>query len=169
MGNRPSMPEPDFTGGNHHYAYATSAKESAALEARLLPPGAQPTPPKVAGRVAVFFCHPTLSWVDTGLNSRPKLPQAAVDTLLRGELGPFLGLGPVSAPIYRNATLLAYHLPFDWGRGALERAGRDVERAFAAFLRELPAEMPFVLVGHSQGAEHLVRCRLCVTAVTCCP
>lgn len=158
MGNSLSSPgpQPDYARGGHHFAYAVSEKERAILEARLLPRGAQPVPPSIAGSVAVFHCHPTLSLIDVRLSARPELPWPAVETLLRGQLGPFLGLGPVSAPVYRNATGLAYSLPLDLGRPMLEQAGRDVESAFAAFLREIPADMPFILVGHSQGAEHLV-------------
>lgn len=60
-------------------------------------------------------------------------------------------------PLYRQVTLGAWLQP----KAELERllavAFADVERAFAEYLASAPRDRPIVLIGHSQGAEMVVR------------
>lgn len=146
-------------GKRRSFVWALTAKETFQLSYRLLPSGSQPVPDDVAGRVALFYAHPTLSIDTMFFSAQPHISPSEADSLLRRQLGPFLGLGPVSAPAYRNATLWAYFSPCCGGcrNTAFERAYRDLERAFEDFLAALPAGMPFILAGHSQGADHMVR------------
>jgi hypothetical protein len=68
----------------------------------------------------------------------------------------FNAAGPVYVPRYRQAAFGAFLTTKPEAQRALTIAHGDVEQAFAAFLRQVPADAPIVLAGHSQGALHLL-------------
>ncbi len=76
----------------------------------------------------------------------------------RSQASALTGVGPVWAPLYRQATLGAF-LAADDPRSAkaLDLAYSDVARAFDAFIAAHPGEGPIILAGHSQGSLHLLR------------
>ena len=109
--------------------------------------------------VAVFYVTPT-SYL------RRDRWNAPVDDLeTNGRLGLFAasqasafnGVGAIWAPRYRQAVVGAFLKDSDDARKALDFAYRDVERAFDAFIAQIPATEPIILVGHSQGSLHLAR------------
>jgi DUF3089 family protein len=61
------------------------------------------------------------------------------------------------APLYRQVTLGTYLQRAEWRERALGVAFADVEAAFAEYLAHHNRGRPIVLVGHSQGAEMVVR------------
>jgi hypothetical protein len=108
---------------------------------------------------AVFFVHST-SYMD-----RAKW-NAAVDEPAAEQMGTqvtalmasaFNASPQLWAPRYRQATFGAFLTDQPDGARALDLAYSDVRSAFAAFLKAVPANMPIVLAGHSQGAYHLKR------------
>lgn len=70
---------------------------------------------------------------------------------------PYAEAGRLFAPFYRQASLYAYMTTREDARLAQDFAYQDVKRAFRVFLTQSPPERPIVLVGHNQGAAHVIR------------
>ncbi|MGB3456684.1 MAG: DUF3089 domain-containing protein [Litorimonas sp.] len=70
---------------------------------------------------------------------------------------PYGDAGRLFAPYYRQASLYSYMTTREDARLAQDFAYQDVRRAFELFLTQSPPERPIVLVGHNQGAAHLIR------------
>jgi hypothetical protein len=70
---------------------------------------------------------------------------------------PYGEAGRLFAPFYRQASLYSYMTTREDARLAQDFAYQDVKRAFETFLMHSPPERPIVLVGHNQGAAHLIR------------
>lgn len=110
-------------------------------------------------KYAVFFVHPTsylekAQWNapldDASANSRARL-------FVRGLASPFAGASEIWAPRYRQAAFGAALTTAPEAQKAVDAAYRDVAQAFDYFLAQVPADMPIVLAGHSQGAVHVLR------------
>lgn len=119
------------------------------------PNGYQPR--AIRGGPAVFFIHPTsyLSgdhW-NAPLNNKEANDRAAL--FLRGQASVFNEAGEIWAPRYRQATFGSFLTDATDAQRALNLAYRDVQTAFAAFLRQIGQDRPIILAGHSQGALHL--------------
>lgn len=121
-----------------------------------VPKGAATDPGR--GNAAVFFIHPTSylareNWNspldDTDSNRRARY-------YVQGMASPFNGQAQVWAPRYRQAAFGAFLTDKAEGEMALDSAYLDVRQAFDTFLATLPPKTPIVLVGHSQGALHLM-------------
>jgi hypothetical protein len=116
----------------------------------------EPAPKKAA----IFFIHPT-SFITFG-NAQWNMPLDDKDALetarrfVRSQASTFNGVGNIWAPRYRQANYGAFLTDKPEGAKALEVAYRDVEAAFAAFLKANP-QGPIILAGHSQGSRHLLR------------
>lgn len=109
---------------------------------------------------AVFFIHPT-SYITFGKAkwNMPLDDAEALDTarrFVRAQASAFNGVGAIWAPRYRQANYGAFLTDRPDGAQALGAAYRDVELAFAAFLRANPTG-PIILAAHSQGSLHLLR------------
>jgi hypothetical protein len=115
-----------------------------------------------AGRrqAAIFYIHPT-TYLERDRWNAPLVadPQTEFRTRLfvQSQASAFTGAGQVWAPRYRQAAFGAFLLKSDDARKALNLAYLDVEAAFAEFIRQVPADEPIILAGHSQGALHLER------------
>lgn len=72
-------------------------------------------------------------------------------------VAPYGDAGRLFAPFYRQASLYSYMTTREDARLAQDFAYQDVKRAFSVFLEQSPPERPIVLVGHNQGAAHLIR------------
>ncbi len=70
---------------------------------------------------------------------------------------PYGDAGRLFAPFYRQASLYSYMTTREDAQLAQDFAYQDVKRAFEAFLEVSPPERPIVLVGHNQGAAHVLR------------
>ena len=112
-------------------------------------------PPKFA----VFFIHPT-SFFDGGTWNAPLTDAASRDQaaiFIAGMASPFNQASEIWAPRYRQATFGAFLTTAPQAKRALDAAYADVDKAFTFFLDSIDPDMPIVLVGHSQGALHLIR------------
>lgn len=112
---------------------------------------------KPESKAAIFFIHPT-SFMKKNTWNAPlddKESQALARIFLRGQASAFNIAGDVWAPRYRQATLGAFLTEKKEGQQALDAAYQDVLVAFDFFIREIPAEQPIILAGHSQGSLHL--------------
>lgn len=124
--------------------------------------GGKRTPPPAtdpAHNYAVFFIHPT-SFIDrTRWNAPLDDPesQRIARIYLRGMASPFNQASEIWAPKYRQATFGAFLTDSPEAKAALKAAYADVEQAFSVFRASVDAETPIVLVGHSQGALHLLQ------------
>jgi Protein of unknown function (DUF3089) len=112
-----------------------------------------------AGLADVFYVHSTTYSARRHWNA-PVNAKKADATLRRvaapNEVGPFMGLGAVYAPRYRQATLFANFTHKYDGLAARELAYGDVATAFETFLKERSPERPFILVGYGQGGLHVL-------------
>lgn len=116
----------------------------------------QPVPQKAA----IFFIHPT-SYITFGKAhwNMPLADREALQTaraFVRTQASAFNGVGDIWAPRYRQANFGAFLTDAPDGARALAAAYKDVEAAFAAFLKANPTG-PIILAGHSQGSGHLMR------------
>ncbi len=129
-----------------------------------VPPEAQWTPDGVAAAganpAATFYVHPT-TYLATDRWNAPLRPAGQAETNLRlflkSQASAFNGVSDIWAPRYRQAAYGAFLLDNANAQKALDLAFGDVRSAFDRFLADVPAEMPIILAGHSQGALHLTR------------
>ncbi|SEI96816.1 Protein of unknown function [Sphingomonas sp. OV641] len=119
------------------------------------PAGYQPR--KTAGGAAVFFIHPTSYLSDDHWNAPLENKEAndRAALFLRGQASVFNEAGEIWAPRYRQATFGSFLTDAGDAERALDLAYGDIQSAFAAFLRQIGADRPIILAGHSQGALHL--------------
>jgi hypothetical protein len=127
----------------------------------LLPP--HPEAPSPADPPAdVFFISPTT--FDGGRQWNSPIDDENADRVFRRVMapnyaGPFLEVGRVFAPRYRQASLYSLMTLSDDARAARAFAYGDVERAFRAFLVRYNNDRPIVIVAVEQGgvlAERLL-------------
>ncbi len=110
-------------------------------------------------RTAVFFIHPTSYLNKSHWNGRidDADSQDRAALFVRAMASPFNASGNVWAPRYRQATFGAFLSDKPEANQALALAYGDVAQAFDQFLASIGPDQPIVLVGHSQGAFHLMR------------
>jgi hypothetical protein len=72
------------------------------------------------------------------------------------EAGPFLKIGDVYGPRYREATVYSLFTHKYDGLAAQKLAYEDVRRAFETFLAARDPEKPLMLVGYGQGGLHVL-------------
>jgi hypothetical protein len=125
--------------------------------ARWLPAGVQPAPAPLPA--LVFFIHPTSHFDKLRWNAAPDdmVANTRADIFTRGLASPFNAAAEIWAPRYRQATLGAFLTDKPEGQRALDVAYGDVLAAFDSFIAQADPALPIVLVGHSQGAFHLMR------------
>ena len=109
-------------------------------------------------RVAVFYIPPTTYLGRTQWNAPIDDPEANFRLRLfaASQASAFNGVGAIWAPRYRQASIGAFLINGANPEKALEFAYADVLRAWDAFVAQVPATQPILLVGHSQGSLHLV-------------
>ena len=152
--------EPAKAGGAPDYANLESWLARPELTndpSRWLPEGVHAS---TSGNAAVFYIHPT-TYLLTDRWNAPLLPDVASEgrtrLFLQSQASAFNGAGRIWAPRYRQAAYGAFLLKSEDATRALDFAYADVKSAFDQFLREVPADQPIILAGHSQGALHLSR------------
>ncbi len=132
---------------------AQSATASADSNASPLPEELQDP-----GDYAVFFLHPTsyLSRASWNAPLDDAKSQKFAKLYVRGLASPFNQASEIWAPRYRQATIGAFLTDQPEAQMALDLAYSDVRQAFEFFLAKIDKDRPIVLVGHSQGALHLL-------------
>lgn len=114
---------------------------------------------KDKGEADVFYLHSTTyasrkHWngpiTDNGANAALRRVAAP------NEAGPFMQIGSVYGPRYRQATLFAtFTHKFD-GLAARRLAYGDVKEAFEVFLNQTAPDRPIILAGYDQGGLYVL-------------
>jgi hypothetical protein len=106
------------------------------------------------GPADVFFVHPTSYDGGRDWNAPYDQPKAARDlarVMLPNYAAPFMRVGRIFAPRYRQASLYTFLTLRDDARDARRFAYDDVREAFHHYLRHDNGGRPIVLVGVEQG------------------
>ncbi len=120
----------------------------------LMPADPQPGSGDLAADV--FFVHPTT--YDGGRHWNAPLDEKGADRNLRRVMlpnyaGPFVRVGRIFAPRYRQASLYTRLTLRDDARDARRFAYGDVRAAFRTYVERYNQGRPFVLAGVEQGGE----------------
>lgn len=123
------------------------------------------TPPsetdaQASAQADVFYVYPTTYLSNVGWNAPldDAEANALVDSFaLKGQASAFNGCCRIYAPRYRQAGLYAFIDKTGDGEKALDLAYADVAAAFDYYLAHYNNGRPFILAGHSQGAQHLAK------------
>lgn len=114
--------------------------------------------------VDCFYVHPTTYTV--GRASNQSIARSCADRevswCLKTQASLFDGPCRVFSPHYRQASLYQYTRPVSKGQGAFDLAYSDVRAAFFSYITRFNGgggggKRPFILAGHSQGSQHLIR------------
>lgn len=112
------------------------------------------------GSAAVFYIHPT-TYLDRDRWNAPLSGNRNSDSratlFVQSQASALNGAGRIWAPLYRQAAFGAFLLKSADAQKALDLAYSDVAAALDEFLKQVPADRPIILAGHSQGALHLSR------------
>ena len=108
----------------------------------------------------VFFIHPTT--YAGGRHWNGPIDDKGADSILTHVMlpnyaGPFLRVGRVFAPRYRQASLYTSMTLRDDAREARQFAYRDVKAAFDAFVARYNGGRPIIIAGVEQGGELAAR------------
>jgi pimeloyl-ACP methyl ester carboxylesterase len=115
-------------------------------------------PATTTPKAAVFYLHSTSS-VDRRWNAAD-IGEVRANSIRGGTLiqaSAFNGCCEIYAPGYRQASGSAFVTPSPDGERAKNVAYDDVVAAFDEFVRRKGDAVPFVIVGHSQGAVYAAR------------
>ncbi|MEO8722190.1 MAG: DUF3089 domain-containing protein [Sphingobium sp.] len=117
--------------------------------------------PKVKGKAAIFFVHPTTYFApfNTARWNAPledEESKAMASRFVQSQASAFSATGTVWAPRYAQAHLGAFVSDSANATKAIDAAYSDVAAAFTAFLTANP-DGPIILAGHSQGSMLLMR------------
>lgn len=123
----------------------------AADGARSVAPGG---PAAATPAVDCFYVYPTASLEPSATASGEVTAEIAA--VARSQAAPFAGTCRVFAPTYRQVTLRGLVTGACTDPAARDLAHADVLAAWRSF-RDAAGDRPYVLVGHSQGADELVR------------
>jgi hypothetical protein len=108
----------------------------------------------------VFYIHPT-TYLERDRWNAPLEPGGDTEfrtkLFVQSQASALNGGGQTWAPRYRQAAFGAFLLKSEDAQEALDLAYSDVAAAFDQFLKQIPADSPIILAGHSQGALHLER------------
>jgi hypothetical protein len=63
----------------------------------------------------------------------------------------------VYVPRYRDVKVMAYFIPKEKKKEVFDIAYNDIKNAFFYYLKNYNNGRPFILAGHSQGSDHLIR------------
>ena len=118
-------------------------------------------PSKTDGRVAdVFFVGPTTYDGGRNWNARidhPKAGRQFREVMAPNYVGPFVGVGRVFSPRYRQASLYSLTTLREDAREARQFAYHDVRTAFRDYLKRDNGGRPFFVVGVEQGGTLATR------------
>jgi hypothetical protein len=113
-----------------------------------------------AAEADVFYIHPTDN--HKGMNLNADLSDTAVINLMdhlagKYQASVFNGCCRVYMPRYRDVKVLAYFIPEPKKQEVFDIAYNDIKRAFLYYLKHYNTGRPFIIAGHSQGSDHVIR------------
>lgn len=109
--------------------------------------------------IDVFYVHSTTYYQRRRWNAPINHDDAdRIRRMIAGpnEAGPFLEVGDVYGPRYREATVYSLFTHKYDGLAARKLAYEDVRRAFETFLAARDPERPLMLAGYGQGGLHVL-------------
>ena len=111
---------------------------------------------EAAAKVDVFYLHPTTYYGTATANAAfdDLKAAAATDGVLMAQAASFNAVGRILAPRYRQMALYLFDGSEDVLQAPLNLAYEDIRRAFRYYLKTLNQGRPFIIAGHSQGANH---------------
>ena len=114
---------------------------------------------EASAKVDVFYIHPTTYYGNATANAAIDDLKAADRTngVLMAQAAAFNSVGRIYAPRYRQMALYLFDESEDTLQGPLNLAYEDVRQAFLYYLKNLNQGRPFIIAGHSQGANHSQR------------
>lgn len=109
-------------------------------------------------KVDVFYIHPTTYYKDV-VNAPIDDPTAAAvtDSMLKLQAAAFNSVGRIFAPRYRQMSISLFGGSEDALQTPLNIAYEDVRQAFRYYIENKNQGRPFIIAGHSQGANHAQR------------
>lgn len=122
-------------------------------------PQSCPTPDRQdSAQVDVFYVYPTVYVIGTKWNAKitNRKILSKIGTITESQASTYNVSCKVYTPLYRQAILKAF-LNNKSGPKALDLAYSDVKEAFNYYLTHWNQGRPFILAGHSQGSNHLIR------------
>lgn len=116
-----------------------------------------PHTPHPAPRVDCFYVYPTVDLELVPGNHEDLVDDRKPRATTLAQAARFSEACAVWAPLYRQVTIGTYLQPKDVLERGLAIGFADVERAFREYLATADPQRKITLVGHSQGAEMVVR------------
>ncbi|HEY4240655.1 MAG TPA: DUF3089 domain-containing protein [Kofleriaceae bacterium] len=107
--------------------------------------------------VDCFYVYPTVDLHLGAANHEDFDDNASIETATRAQVARYGQICKLYVPLYRQVTIGAYVRGGDRLREGLDLAYGDVKDSFRTYLAEYNHGRPIVLVGHSQGAEMVMR------------
>ena len=114
---------------------------------------------QASAQVDVFYVHPTVYLSGRAWNAdlSDKKLNKKCDQCVMQQATAFNSCAKIYSPRYRQAVLRAYGEGGSERQVALDTAYSDVRKAFEYYLAHWNNGRPIILVGHSQGAQHVGR------------
>jgi hypothetical protein len=113
---------------------------------------------KPAAPIDCFYVYPTVSSPQGGLNDLEMANDPTSEiAIVQEQAARFTSVCNVYAPLYRQMKFDAYFAAADAYKAANDLAYSDVHDAFKHYMANFNSDRPIVLIGHSQGAQHLLR------------
>lgn len=124
--------------------------------AAAIPVGSGLSSLEASAKVDVFYIHPTTYYGNTTPNATidDLKVAAATDGVLMAQATAFNSVGRIFAPRYRQMALYLFDGTEEALQGPLNLAYEDLRQAFRYYLKYLNQGRPFIIAGHSQGANH---------------
>ena len=118
---------------------------------------AVPAPPKTEPKVDCFYVYPTVDLSLLAGNHDDFSDTSKMEAVTFAQAATFSEACTVYAPLYRQITIGTYLRGEGTRERGLEVAFSDVADAFLHYMGRYNEGRPVVLLGHSQGAEMVVR------------
>jgi hypothetical protein len=156
FGELPTPPAPDYSRPD-----AWAALPDRADAADVVPANDSFGDRQASAPVDVFYIHPT-TYTEATYWNQPlddaKTNAWTDESVIARQAAVFNACCRVYAPRYRQASAAGVYAPPEKNpRAAYDLAWVDVRSAFLYYLKHWNHGRPFILAGHSQGAEHIRR------------
>ena len=115
-------------------------------------------PDKPKKGVDVFWVYPTVyQGKDMVADLHDPQMKRAAEHTLQAQAAVFKPLADIFAPLYRQCNMDVLKLAPDQKEDSLAMGLQDIEAAFDYYLEHLNRNRPFILAGHSQGSDQLLK------------